>query len=84
MWFQPYARTMMDEHVNEPYRSFAILQNAEKEVAWWPLHQYKWRLRDHTNMKTKEWLPWKELCDGFEEEVFGDDKGPWKAPRLEF
>lgn len=84
MWFQPYSRTLLDEHVNEPYRSVAVLQDAYSETAWWPLHQQKWKLRDHTNRASREWMSWKDVCNGFEEEVFADGKGIWRVPRTEY
>jgi hypothetical protein len=28
-----------------------------------------------------EFLPWRELCDGFEEKIFLDKKGKWRDPR---
>jgi hypothetical protein len=90
MWFQPHVRTMLDEHVNEPYRAFAVLQSEEEgETAWWPFHMFKWRIRDHDasgDTERKEWLAWANFCDGdgIEKEVFADGKPAWKAPRYEY
>lgn len=88
MWFQPYLRPLLDEHVNEPYRSIATLSSEERgDTEYWPLHMVKWRLRNHEGAKKdKEWIAWEAVCkdDGIEEEVFRDGKGYWKPPRMEY
>lgn len=88
LWYHKYMREFLDEHVNEPYRSFAILEGGEKgEVAWWPLHLKKWALHDFEGSKSKkDSISWDDVCGGdgeLEREVWRDRKG-WKPPRLDY
>lgn len=73
VWFQANARTLMDAYMETPIDTIAVAGGRE----WKSSDQWKGGARDDVG----EWLPYQDLCDGTEDEVFRDGKGPWKASK---
>ena len=89
LWFHQHVRELLDEHIEEPYRSFATLEGGESgEVAWWPLHMRKWGFHDPQGEKIKkQWIDWQDVCGGdgeLEKEVWRDGKPAWKPSRMDY
>ncbi|RFU31104.1 hypothetical protein B7463_g5240, partial [Scytalidium lignicola] len=84
MWYHPEARRLMDLYVNEPYKAFAVLKHGSEEMAWWSRYEQKWATARRQGQPDKDWVPWKDMCEGFDEELFKDGKGLWKPPRNDY
>ncbi|KAH8809200.1 hypothetical protein F5884DRAFT_396763 [Xylogone sp. PMI_703] len=84
MWYHSEARKLQDLYVNEPFKSFAVLRGGGMEMAWWPRYEQKWETARRPGNPDHDWVRWKELCDGFEAELFQDGQGAWEPPRKDY
>jgi hypothetical protein len=73
IWFQPYARVLMDQYMDAPLTTLAVTGGRE----WRSSDEWKGGARDDVG----QWLPYQDVCGGTEDEVFRDGKGPWIASR---
>lgn len=85
-WFQPFARPMLDAHVLEPAQPITVatpVTNVTRTM-WGAM---TWSIENErggvtTDQKPPEFLPYEELCRGWENELFRDGKGPWRDSRF--
>ncbi|KAH0359452.1 hypothetical protein KCU65_g9964, partial [Aureobasidium melanogenum] len=73
IWFQPYARVLMDQYMDTPLTALAVAGGRE----WRSSDEWKGGVRDDVG----QWLPYQDICDGTENEIFRDGQGPWMASR---
>lgn len=71
IWFQPYARVLMDQYMDSPLTTLAVAGGRQ----WKSSDEWKGGVRDDVGA----WLPYQDVCGGTEDEVFRDGKGPWIA-----
>lgn len=75
MWYHPWARALLRKHVRSP-NGFSAAQDALLGgQEWWDMRGGRggvWTDRG-------EWIDYRELCNGFERDVFHDEFGPWGA-----
>ena len=81
-WFHSHARKLLDVYINEPYRPVATLRDAGHEVAYWSEAFNKWEFG--TTNEEQQWIQWEEVCGDYQEEIFGDGKGIWRPPRVDY
>ncbi|KAJ9231790.1 hypothetical protein DTO169E5_7775 [Paecilomyces variotii] len=73
MWYHPWARALLRKYMRGPRGRVAALSSLFGGRDWWDLRGGRggvWTDND-------EWLDYGELCEGYEEVVFDDEKGPW-------
>ena len=77
MWFQPYARALLNARLSEPYKPIAVGKSDGKR--WFSTMDGEKRLGAWTdNAEQGGWLDWTDLCSAEDqEEVFRDGEGPW-------
>lgn len=63
MWYHPYARALLRHHTRSPTRSSVSWDDRGGMGGFWT--------------DKGHWLSWKDICGGYEEEVFGDGLGEW-------
>ena len=63
MWYQPYARALLRRYFRDPQTHSTTWDQRGGLGGFWT--------------DQGQWLSWKELCGGFEEEIFGDGRGEW-------
>ena len=80
MWFQPYARVLLDARIKEPYAPVAVDKSTGKK--WYSTMDKGKKFGAWTdNAEQGGWMDWLDLCPGKDqEEVFRDGKGPWVQP----
>lgn len=62
MWFYPHARSLLLRHVRLPLTNVQWDQRGGVGGVW---------------TDTGHWFSWRQMCHGYEEEVFGDGLGEW-------
>ncbi|KAI5237588.1 hypothetical protein E4T42_09189 [Aureobasidium subglaciale] len=73
IWFQPYARVLLDQYMDTPLTTLAVAGGRE----WRSSDEWKGGVRNDVD----GWLPYQDICGGTETEIFRDGKGPWTASR---
>lgn len=86
MWFQKYARILLDAHIYAPVVPIAASGYDEHSVReYWPYEIWKGGARNGLaklgwSEHEGDWLRFDDLCQDFHEEIFRDGKGPWELP----
>ncbi|KAI9807169.1 MAG: hypothetical protein M1825_005887 [Sarcosagium campestre] len=62
MWYFPHARALLSSYIHSPGLHPMWDRRGGIGGAW---------------TTSGHWMSWRDLCGGFESEVFGDGKGPW-------
>lgn len=90
-WFQPYARTLLDLRVMEPARPIEVEVDVVEgrgeegsssiKRAYWAPHASDFE-NERAGVTTiaGDFMRYEQMCTGWEE-LFRDDKGPWRDPR---
>lgn len=77
MWFQPYARALLNARMREPYKPIAVSKSNGRK--WFSTMDGERSLGAWTdNAEQGGWMDWTDLCSAQDqEEIFRDGKGPW-------
>ena len=77
MWFQPYARALLNARMRESYKPIAVSKTNGKK--WFSTTDRERILGAWTdNPEQGGWMDWTDLCPAKDqEEIFRDGKGPW-------
>lgn len=77
MWFQPYARALLNARMREPYKPIAVSKSDGRK--WFSAMNGEKRFGAWTdNAEQGGWMDWTDLCPAEDqEEIFRDGKGPW-------
>ncbi|KAL2002833.1 hypothetical protein VTN02DRAFT_5788 [Thermoascus thermophilus] len=73
MWYHQWARALLRKYMRAPRSRIAAQSSFLGGYDWWDMRGGEggvWTDND-------EWLEWEELCEGYEEEIFGDGLGEW-------
>ena len=73
MWFYPYSRALLRRYVRSTQGATAAAAAERGGTRWWDSRGG----RGGVWTDNSEWMGWGEICEGCEEEVFGDGKGTW-------
>lgn len=88
LWFQKFARKKMDDYMSQPDRPFTRMRGNGEETAWWGLKRdkfkLKWAKEWPIDVERIEWVEWKDVCGGYEAEVFADGEGAWEPRTVDF
>ena len=70
MWYFNHSRKLFESNAAGPVGPVAVVHDDDgKEQAWWsPIAE-----KGGAKSDKGEWLPWDELCQEFEGEVFRDN-----------
>lgn len=71
MWFQPYARALLRQHLRTPQPLIWDTVDGQ-EVSWDERGG-----RGGVWTTDRSWMGWKEICRGYEDSIFMDGKGLW-------
>ncbi|KAK4617555.1 hypothetical protein CLAFUW4_12403 [Fulvia fulva] len=81
MWFQPYARRLLDTFVLTPLMPVAVLAGmGGNETRYWSPHWQRIGVMQAENVKFKKW---NDVCNAEEmaQALFLDGEGSWVDPR---
>lgn len=73
IWFQKHARTMYNAHAWQPIGPVAV---GPEPREYWPVEEWKGGARTVDG----DWLRYETVCNGTEDQVFGDGQGAWTLP----
>jgi len=71
MWFHPWARALLRNAVRSTEGPEAVLPRAPGETLSTGNGKGGFWTQD------EQWKDWGQVCGGFEDQLFGDGKGPW-------
>ncbi|GAB7354567.1 hypothetical protein MBLNU459_g5019t2 [Dothideomycetes sp. NU459] len=76
IWFQKRARVLYSAHMTAPPAPIAFAGPPGGERVWWSAEDRKGGASDAGG----SWFRFKDLCNGTEDGIFRDSRGPWITP----
>ncbi|KAI9876191.1 MAG: hypothetical protein M1830_007058, partial [Pleopsidium flavum] len=73
MWYQPYARALLRRYMRSPKEPIPAQAAGVESDSWWDMRGGKGGVWTDT----AQWMEWAEVCKGYDEDVFGDERGVW-------
>ncbi|PGH10899.1 hypothetical protein AJ80_07342 [Polytolypa hystricis UAMH7299] len=73
MWYHPWFRAMLRRYIRFPRGTSSAVASMLGASEAWDMRGGVGGVWTANN----EWMAWSEICEGFEEEIFGDGLGPW-------